>query len=824
MPRNRSFTKNLQIILFTNRLLNAGLFFTLLFSFAISDLTAQKTGVSGRVFDAEKDEPVSFANVAAYSLPDSSLAGGSTTGLDGAFQIPLSAGQYFLRVQFVSFDPWTSGSFSLNENKRSHHFDEINLNPASISLDEFVITEEIDQVEISADKRVFNVGKDATVTGGTATDVLQNLPSVVVDNEGNISLRGSSDVRIFINGRETGMTGFAVLEQLPADAIEKVELITNPSARYDAEGSAGIINIILKKNKSRGTNGKATVAGGYLHDYMAGISLNAGGKKLNWEGGYNVRYYENMGYSFNNRRTMRGDTITFLNQDRDFAYQRLTHNFNTGLDWNINDKQELSFRAVGMLYNRDRTDDNFYENLSQGEELVDQFERLGDMDQFRYNFDLSLSHSIEFDSSDHKLMTAVSYNASDDFSNQRFRQDIILQGTEDLFFDEFLERVNQNEWLQNAIGQVDYSRPFLGGELETGAKAAWRRIGSKYFAERGPDEEAEFDPVLGLNNEFLYDEWVSAAYLSYRGKFNKWSYMVGVRGEHTAIETELVNTGERNNKNYLDLFPSAFLGYQLSKRQQIQLNSGRRVNRPYFSALNPFVAFTDPFNIRLGNPDLDPEYTISSELNYILSFDKNMLNIGVFHRYTEDVIQRYRTLDDEGVARVVFDNIALSNTIGVDVFFNHQFTKKWRGNISLNAYWSEVSGTDIDPTFDVSFFSMFGRLSQTFTLMKDLNLQFNYFYRAPMETVQGRMLSMQGLDVALTHEFWNGNASLTVRVTDIFDTRFFRFRTEAIDFEVDTEWNQLTRRGLITFIYKFNNYKEKRGGRPMGGREDFEGM
>ncbi|TVR39887.1 MAG: TonB-dependent receptor, partial [Cryomorphaceae bacterium] len=220
----------------------AGLSLTLFFFFALTNLSAQKSGVSGRVFDADKNEAVAFANVAAYSLPDSALAGGSTSGLDGAFHIPLSAGQYFLRVQFVSFNPWTSENFSLTESKRNHYFEKINLNPASISLDEFVITEEIDQVEISADKRVFNVGKDATVTGGTATDVLQNLPSVVVDNEGNISLRGSSDVRIFINGRETGMTGFAVLEQLPADAIEKVELITNPSARYDAEGSAGIIN------------------------------------------------------------------------------------------------------------------------------------------------------------------------------------------------------------------------------------------------------------------------------------------------------------------------------------------------------------------------------------------------------------------------------------------------------------------------------------------------------------------------------------------------------------------------------------------------------
>lgn len=785
---------------------------------------AQRGKVSGSIEDKEKKDPVGFANVVIYSLPDSAMAGGVSSDLNGSFDIELPYGQYFAQVQFVSFNQYNSEAFFISSENRHHRLGSILLEPSSVSLDEFVVTEFVEQVQIEADKRVFNVGKDATVTGGTATDVLENLPSVLVDNEGNISMRGSQNVRIFINGRETGMTGYEVLLQLPADAIEKVELITNPSARYDAEGSAGIINIVLKKNKKRGTNGMATIAGGYLHDYTASLNLNRGGKKLNLEGGYNVRYYENKGYSTNDRRTARQDTVTFLNQHRDFAYNRFTHNANIGADWNFVPNQRLGFRAVGMLYNRDRTDDNFYRNLSQGEELIDQFERRGTFTQFRYNYDLSITHDWEIDSTDHKLMTSLNYNAGDDFTEQDNIQTISQQGTENLFFEEFFELVDQSEYSQNFIGQTDYTLPVGKSSIEAGVKVAWRNIGSKYFAERSPEEEGNFEPVLGLNNEFLYDEWVSAAYLSWRSKINKWSYMVGVRAEQTEIQTELVNTGERNNKSYLDLFPSAYLGYELSKKHQVQLNIGRRINRPSFRALNPFVAFTDPFNIRLGNPDLNPEYTISSELNYIASFGRNMLNIGVYHRYTDDVIQRFRTLDDEGVSRVVFENLAQQHSVGIDVFFNHQFNKRWRGNVSANVYRSEVFGENIDPSFNVAFLSMFGRLSQTFTLMKDLNLQINYFYRAPMETVQGRMLSMQGMDVALTHEFWDGNASLTLRVSDVFDTRFFRFRTEAEDFSVDTKYNRLTRRGLLTFIYKFNNYKEKRGGRGGAGMDDFEGM
>jgi iron complex outermembrane receptor protein len=198
--------------------------------------------------------------------------------------------------------------------------------------------------------------------------------------------------------------------------------------------------------------------------------------------------------------------------------------------------------------------------------------------------------------------------------------------------------------------------------------------------------------------------------------------------------------------------------------------------------------------------------------------------VGLYHRYTDDVIQRFRTLDDEGVSRVVFENLAQRHSVGIDVFFNHSFNKWWKGNISVNAYRSEVFGENIDPSFNVAFFSMFGRLSQTFSLLDNLDLQINYFYRAPMETIQGRMLSMQAMDVAVTHEFWDGNASLTLRVSDVFDTRFFRFRTEAQDFTVDTEWNRLTRRGLLTFTYKFNNYRERRTTRSGAGGDDFEGM
>ena len=781
--------------------------------------------IAGHVIDDETDDPVGFASVAVYALPDSNQVGGATTDIDGKFMINLKDdGRYFIRVQFVSFTPFVSPEFTIHAQQRFKRFKEIRLKPSTVALDEFVVKEEIEQVKIDGDKRVFNVEKDATVTGGTASDVMENLPAVTIDDEGNISLRGSQNVRIFINGRETGMTDFAILEQLPADAIEKVEIITNPSAKYDAEGSAGIINIVLKKNKRSGTNGMITAQAGYLHDHNTSITLNHGGKGFRLEGGYNVRYYENQGYSINNRTDMRNDTTTYLDQYRDFGYTRISHNLNLGGEYTISDKQSIGFKAIGMISDRERETFIDYENLDANRDVQGLFFRESEGGEFRYNYDFSITHDLEFDSSEHTLRSMVSYNAYEDhdFQNNTQFYDDVYGNSDGLFFFEQDEIVDQVQGHRNFIAQTDYERPLKSGKLEAGAKSAWRNVNSMYYAEWADLESGVFEPAELLNNEFDYEELVSAGYLAYRNEVDKLSFQLGMRGEHTMIEGDVVNTDQQFSKDYFNLFPSGFLGYKLADRHQLQLNVSRRINRPSMWALNPFVAFSDPLNIRQGNPDLDPEMTISSELNHIWSFGRNMLNTGLYHRYTDDVMQRFRTLDDDGVSRVVWDNLAKRHSVGADIFFNHNFTKKWRGNISFNGYYSEVYGENINPDFQVNFFSFFGRLSQTYNITEDLSIQANYFYRAPMETVQGRMLEIHSFDLAIKYQFWDEKATLTVRARDVFDTRRFRFVTEDPLFIIDTEYNRITQRFFLVFSYKFNNYKERRGrGEGFGGGDDF---
>ncbi|MCC5945970.1 MAG: TonB-dependent receptor [Bernardetiaceae bacterium] len=783
---------------------------------------AQQATVSGQIKD--KGETIPFATVALLATEDSTLLQGTTADMDGNFSLSTEPGSYLLKVQFVSYTTeFVAITLAPAETK---NLGEIQMKSSEKLLEEILIEDEKELFEMTAEKRIYNVAQDMTVTGGTAADVLENVPSVTVDQDGTVSLRGSENVRIFINGRQSGLTSSAdILAQIPADAIERIEIMTNPSAKYDAEGSAGILNIVLKRNSKKGIAGMLSTSAGYSpHNHNISGNLNYGKGNWRFEGGGNMRYREREGYARTDRLTFGGLEDQFLNQFRDYQRQNLSGNLNFGVEFSPSDNTTFYSR---LTYQKGQDFDQNFNTYSAGivgEDPLDLFIRNNEEDEYKSGIDYSLDWTQKF-KKERQLRMNISYsNNSQDAFQRNIQAYQRTSGEISSLSDEF-QNVGVLENQDNFILEANYDHPFLGDKkIETGFKSSWRELSSDYLVEDFDEEIQRFEPVASLTNEFVFEEWVNAAYATFNDKIGeKFKYQIGLRAEHTTMNSRLLTTNESYPRDYLNLFPSAFFTYQLNTTNQIQWNTSRRINRPSSRALNPFVTFSDPLNIRVGNPLLNPELTWNFEINYLKDFKTSTLTAGVYYRYVDDKFGRLRLINEEGVAVSTFENFATEHSVGMEFFWIHSFTKWWRGNWSINMYRNQVIADNINENYNVTIFGAFGRVAQTLTLPKDFSFQANGFFSPGRRTVQGRFKSFYVLNLALQKEIWDKKGSLSLRLDDVFQSRRFRIITEEPEFVLDSEFFRQTRSLIFTFTYRFNNYKEKRrGGRGSDGGGDFD--
>ncbi|MDX1409198.1 MAG: TonB-dependent receptor, partial [Saprospiraceae bacterium] len=471
-------------------------------------------------------------------------------------------------------------------------------------------------------KKVFNVGKDLVTRSGSAADILDNIPSVSVDIEGNVSLRGSQNVRILVDGRPSGLVGLSgtdALRALQGDLIERVEVVTNPSARYDAEGMAGIINIILKKEQRKGVNGSFTVNGGYPTNFGASSNVNFRRKDINFFVNYGARYRSSPGDGSLYQEYYQDDITTYLEQDRDRTRSGWSHNIRLGTDIFFNENSILTGAFMYRMSDEKNESSLIYRDFNQFRELEtittrDETET-GDEPSLEYN----LNYKRTFDK-DHELTMAVQYDEStetqsSDYIERVFNADLTPFGIPDLN-----QRSVNDERQTSWLGQIDYVRPFAkNGKFEAGYKASLRHIGNDYLVEEFADNDWIW--LDNLSNDFNYDEDIHAAYLIYGNKANQFSYQFGLRAEYSHVITELVETGEVNDRDYTNLFPSIHFGYELAGQNTLQISYSRRVQRPRFWYLNPFFTFSDSRNFWGGNPNLDPEFTNSMEIGHVKYWD-----------------------------------------------------------------------------------------------------------------------------------------------------------------------------------------------------------
>ncbi len=782
--------------------------------------------IKGVIIDSESQAPLEFATISIYSRRDSSLVTGGLTDAAGAFEIKSRPGAMRAVVEYISYEPLTLDvpfdRDAMQAGNRVIDLGQIGLAISGFALDDVVIRAEKSETQFSLDKRIFNVGKDLANQGGSAQDILDNVPSVSVDIDGAVSLRGSTGVRILIDGRPSGLANqdnANGLRSIPANLIESVEVITNPSSRYEAEGMAGIINIVLKKDKGSGFNGSFDVSAGYPEQFGTGANVNYRKGKVNWFANYGLNKRTNPGSGFSLLTQDKGADIFYQETIRDTDRKSLSNSIRFGIDYLPSEKEILT----GALLYRRSDEDNFgsleYRDFlnsfpgNQTSTTIRTDDQLEDESVLEY----SVNYKKEYSTRNHTLEATIQYQ-----DNLESQASDFLEQTQVFSGDpiaDLIQRSNNDELQKQWLFQVDFNKPFAKeGKFELGARSSFRNISNNYLVEQ--QDDGEWGNLVNLSNDFNYDENVAAAYTMAGNKSGKVSYQVGLRVEFSDILTELLQTNEVNDRSYFNLFPSSFLNYEFKPGSTIQASYSKRVRRPRFWDLNPFFTFSDSRNIFRGNPNLDPEFTDSYELNYIRYLDDLTLTGGFFYRHTTDKIERILTFNPDGTTLRQPENLSTGDDYGLEFTLQYSGIKWLRLDANGNYFRQQVNGQNIDSNFNSSASAFRGRFTSRITFWKS-DLQLRFGYRGPSNTVQGRRQGTGTVDVGWSKDILDKSGTITLSIRDLFNGRRRAGTTIGEGFFREDRFQWRSRTMNLAFNYRINQKKQRQ--RQGGGGDDFEG-
>ncbi len=787
--------------------------------------------VKGRVFDKATGLPMEYATVRACTLPDTTFIAGCITEPTGNFSMQLEKGRYVLEIQYMGFVP-VYKNVTLDGSKNPFDVGKINLSPDHQMLGEVDVVAEQSTYEMTLDKRVFNVGKDVSNTAGNAIEVLENIPAVSVDVEGNVSLRGDDGVRILIDGKESGLSGMSTqdaLRTLQGDMIERIEVITNPSVRYDAEGSAGIINIILKKDKRQGFNGAVNIRGGYPWMYGASLTANYRLKRWNLFASYGFNNRSNIGGGVNLTKRysdiIEGDTIftQLTDQTTERRMRRRGHNVRVGADYYITDRDIIS---AAFVYRNGRLETHpvvkYYDEYPQlGTSSYD--ERAEDYEEITPMYEVTMDYDKKFEREGRSLKANVRFFTNSEDAHSDITEKVYPNQEMQQLIKEVYQKTGNDQRMRNLQASIDYVHPFATkAQWEIGGKYTNRNINSlSEVTER--DSLGVYRPLPDYCYDYEYKEQVAALYTSLGNDWGRWSGQVGVRAEMTNIFTNLKGYAHdgtdsiNGGKPYIDFFPSAHLNYSVNENNQFQVSYTRRIRRPGFWQMSPFRSYNDNRNIRMGNPALKPTYMDSYELGYIHFWDKASFNFTAYYRHGNNTIRSYTYMADS-VFYSMPVNFGKADDFGVELVAQGQMTKWWNLNGNVNFFRSYSNGTINGKEYPTESWMLFGRAVSKFKIKNWFDFQLTAHVMGPHKEPLGMRKGNWWMDLAVSKEVFHGNGTITFNVRDLFNSRswggeswgdgFWQYNTST--------WNR--RSFSINFNYRINQQSMKRN-RPGGGEE-----
>lgn len=770
-----------------------------------------KITLSGKVIDQETQQPLEYATITLKNARFPDRLQGGITNEEGVFNFEIFPGRYNVTTEYISFEKDIKEGVVLRESK---DLGTIALGMEVNSLNEVELVAERTEVEIRLDKRVYNVGKDITVRGGSVSDVMDNIPSVSVDVEGNISLRGNDNVRILINGKPSGLVGLSgpdALRQLPAESIERVEVITSPSARYEAAGTAGILNIILKRKELAGFNGSFILNGGTPTSYGGSASLNWRNKKLNV---FTTTSYNNgnsLGGGVFNSEYFNGDQAsTFTNESRDYNRNRERFFINLGAEYFFDDNTSLTLSAFTRTSNNGSNNTTIIEDVDLNGNVLNRLGRYQDETEEDNSGQFTANFTKKFNDKGHELVIEFqSEESSEDESDFADNTNVFDQAS------------STEEKQKRQLLQLDYVYPIdENTQFEAGFRGNYSQQDTDYqvFDINGNESTLNTD----LTNYLGFTQNVNAAYTQFGKKINQFSYLLGIRMENTKIVIDQRTADIYKEKKYTDWFPTLNLSYEFNERENITLGYSRRIRRPRSWSLNPFQSLTSLTFFRQGNPDLDPSYANSFDLGYLKRWDKFTLNGSVYYSTSKQVITRIteatgtivRVSDDPVIdvpaLRSTSINLAENNRTGTEFTLTYSPKRQVRISGNFNIFNSETIGTYEDQVLDADIVSWFARINASFPLPFGITTQLRTFYRGPSATAQTESQGILSMSGAINKDLFNKKGTLSFRASDIFNSRRRKSTTLTENFTNYTEfqWRQPTY--IFTLTYRINENKNSR--------------
>ncbi len=808
------------------------LIFTIAAFFIFGAITAtihaqDKTGtITGSVIDKSTGAPIEGADVTVNRVKDSSLVKGTATDASGKFTISdVPFGRYYLKANLVGYNFSIVSGIAINPNSLSVVLDPVKLSTGSTTTEEIVVESEKSSIEFRPDKKVFNVGKNITNQGNTVIDLLKEIPSVTVDQDNNVSLRGSEGVKIMIDGRPSGLDGTNrgdLLAQIPATQVESVELITNPSAKFEAEGSSGIINIVLKKNenKSLGYNGTLGLNVGTGDKYSGQFSFALKNNKYNFFGnyGYNSRQMISNGSS---ERFNYLSTDSYLNDETSTGRRRMKgHMAKLGLDLYLSQTSTLGFSFGYRGSDRSRFDvsnDLLYNNSGN---LTSQFFNTTTSDEKGYDLDMNANYTLRF-KNPQQLFSA-------DLSFSRDKGDEISNTYDTYVTPVVNDPANRNEFSNEIndsyIAKLDYTLPFeKNAKLETGYRGSYKKRDDDFRVELFDYPSNQFLTDYNSSNHFIYKEQIHALYGIFTDKIGDFGFSIGSRIEQTIVKGELSNNGQTFDRSYIDFFPSASVSQKLSKTSEIQLSYARRVNRPRLGQLNPFISVSNmggTNNLSQGNPNLNPEFTDALEMSYIQYLTFATITPTIFYRQTKDQISRSRTLIDSVTTLSTFVNYNKSKSYGGELILNTNPVKIWTLNGTFSYYKTEIDASNLSSGLSNSGYSWSARAMSTLTLPSDMSLQLSYFYSGKNISAQGTFEPFTNLEAAFKKDFFDKKLSVTLKVSDILNTAKFKANIYGTGFSETFERTRDSRTFFLNISYRFGQDEKKGFDKGKGKKKD----
>ncbi len=754
--------------------------------------------ITGKIVDQSK-KPIPYSSINALQSPSNQFIKSELSDEEGNFIIELEKGNYLFIIRSAGFIS-DSISFSLLEEKQSLGI--IVLHKIN-TIETIEVTAEKSSVEFQIDKKVYNIGSDLNNQGASASEVLENIPSVTVDNDGNVSLRGNTNVRILVDGKLSGFASSGeALKQLRSENIDRIEVITNASAKHDAQGDAGIINIVLKKNKTKGLSGSVGLRAGYFPELGADLKINYKNEKIYVFGSYSGSFVNRIGKSTTYQKLNNSDTAFVYKQLYSHDINKMNHQAAVGLDYSFDEKHMLSssFSIKNGLGNNKLN--RIYEDLDFNDVKTGESIRKEKQREMEDLMEASLNFNKRFMQNKGEWTIGAQWYREQDVEKSLYNEH--FQNNDEQTDYSYIQTLENNLTAQSDL-TIQLPQSY---KIETGIKLQGREMNNSFQFGQWQNGDWYHNPLY--NNTYRYNELVLAGYVLGAKSWKHISTQLGLRVENSNITTLQKSEEKNNRKNFLDLFPSAAISYTTDKKQTIQLNYSRRINRPGQWELIPISRLGDNRERMVGNTAINPEYTHSIEASFLQLFRAGSIYSSLYYKNTDDKVERISSLGSDGIVYITPYNAAIKNTIGLELNGNYTPIKWLRITTGFNLYYDQITSKLEDFPFKRTLFSWTNRTSVNLAFPKIIKAQIAYNYQAPTVRAQGKMLSVYYFDLGVSRDFLQGDLSLGLNIKDIFNTRRWRFLTDTPEIYTFTNGKWRQRTILLVLSYRFNQKKKEK--------------